>query len=169
MQRFFIILTAVCAFTLTTSQIYAGDDASGRFEKIRSLVGDWQGKRFDGKTVKVSYEVVSNGSAVIERIMPEDEPNMVTMYHLDGDALLMTHYCAANNQPRMKAVGGEESIIKFELKDITNLTNPTDGHMHKLAITFKDHDHISHLWTFKQEGKEQDFGFELARTKMSMK
>ncbi len=30
--------------------------------------------------------------------------NMITMFHMDGDRLLMTHYCGAGNQPRMKLV-----------------------------------------------------------------
>lgn len=169
MRHFISILIVLFAFTLTASRVYAGDDAAGKFQQIKSLAGEWQGKRGDGKQVTVTYEVVSNGSTVMERIIPEDEPNMVTMYHLDGQNLLMTHYCAVNNQPRMQSVSSEDDMVKFELKDITNLAQESDGHMQKLAITFKDADHITHLWTFKQEGKEQAVPFNLERHTMSMK
>jgi hypothetical protein len=51
----------------------------------------------------VSYQLISGGAAIMERIMPPNEPSMVSIYHLDGDKLMMTHYCSAGNQPRMQA------------------------------------------------------------------
>ena len=109
MKYFITILTVLFAFTIA-SQMYAvpGDGAADQFEKIKSLAGEWQGTRaMDGKTVNATYELVSNGSTVMETLMPADEPNMVTMYHLNGAKLMMTHYCAVNNQPRMESVSSE--------------------------------------------------------------
>lgn len=170
MNRCTSILIVFFAFFLATSQMHAKENSASKFGKIKSLAGEWKGTRGDGKAVTIVYEVISNGSTVMERMMPEDEPNMVTMYHLDGDDLLMTHYCAVNNQPRMKSVHSDETnVVKFELKDITNLANESDGHMTKMAITFKDSDHIAHLWTYAHEGKEQAAPFDLERQKISMK
>ncbi len=171
MKYFITILTVLFAFTIA-SQMYAvhGDGAAEQFEKIKSLAGEWQGKRaMDDKTVNVTYELVSNGSTVMETLMPADEPNMVTMYHLNGDKLMMTHYCAVNNQPRMESVSSEGGMVKFALKDITNLAKEEDGHMVGMSIAFKDADHITHTWTFKQEGKEMPGDIVLERKKMSMK
>jgi len=171
MKYFITILTVLFAFTIA-SQMYAvpGDGAADQFEKIKSLAGEWQGKRaMDGKTVNATYELVSNGSTVMETLMPADEPNMVTMYHLNGDKLMMTHYCAVNNQPRMESVSSEGGMVKFALKDITNLAKEEDGHMVGMSIAFKDADHITHTWTFKQEGKEMPGDIVLERKKMSMK
>ena len=94
MKRFITILTVLLVFTFIASQMYAahGDGAAEQFEKIKSLAGEWQGTRaMDDKTVNVTYELVSNGSTVMETLMPSDEPNMVTIYHLNGDKLMMTH------------------------------------------------------------------------------
>ncbi len=171
MKYFITILTVLFAFTIA-SQMYAvpGDGAADQFEKIKSLAGEWQGKRaMDGKTVNATYKLVSNGSTVMETLMPADEPNMVTMYHLNGDKLMMTHYCAVNNQPRMESVSSDDGMVKFELKDITNLATEEDGHMVGMSIAFKDADHITHTWTFKQEGKEMPGDIVLERKKMSMK
>ncbi len=170
MKRFITILTVLLAFTFIASQMYAvhGDSAAEKFKKIKSLAGEWQGTRaMDGKTVNATYELVSNGSTVMETLMPSDEPNMVTMYHLNGDQLMMTHYCAVNNQPRMESVSSDGGMVKFELKDITNLAKPEDGHMVKMSIAFKDDDHITHTWTFKQEGKEMPGDIVLERKKMT--
>ncbi len=170
MKRFITILTVLLAFTFIASQMYAvhGDSAAEKFKKIKSLAGDWQGTRaMDGKTVNATYELVSNGSTVMETLMPADEPNMVTMYHLNGDQIMMTHYCAVNNQPRMESVSSDDGMVKFELKDITNLAKEEDGHMVGMSIAFKDDDHITHTWTFKQEGKEMPADIVLERKEMT--
>lgn len=157
----------IVAFVISSS--YAGDAAS-KFEKLHSLAGEWKGKGPRGKSVTITYEVVANGSVVMERMETEGEPAMITMYHLDGDDLMMTHYCSAKNQPRMKAKATEaDNTIAFELMDITNLAKPTDGHMQRMQLTFKDEDHISAHWTFKQGDREEGGPFELQRVKMSDK
>ncbi len=163
-----IILVVLLAFVLIASQLPAADSA-GQFEKMKSLAGEWQGKSPDGKNVTVSYELVSNGSALMERMAGENEPNMITMYHLDGANLMMTHYCSAMNQPRMRAEAGEANAIHFTFIDATNLAKSTDGHMHKLTITFKDENHINHAWTFSQNDQEQTMMFDLERKTMTQK
>ncbi len=133
---------------------------------MTDLVGEWQGKNEKGEDMTVTYELVSNGSVVLERMSSENEPSMVTVYHLDGKQLMMTHYCSAKNQPRMRAqFGKDEKVLRFTFLDATNLSKPTDGHMHQLAITFQDEDHITQEWTWRQNDEDHVVGFELERKK----
>lgn len=158
----------VCLFGIA-SGVTAAEPAApdSAFETLKALAGEWAGQRDDGATVKVTYEVYSNGSAVVETITPPDEPNMVTVYHLDGQDLRLTHYCAAKNQPRMKAksVSPDGRLLSFEFVDATNLARPTDGHMHALEITFLDSDRIRHKWTWMENEQKRDNVFDLARVK----
>ncbi len=126
------------------------------FEKMKSLVGEWQGKSLDGNTAKVSYTLVSDNSALMEKLVMGKESEMVTMYHPDGDHLMMTHYCSAHNQPRMRTqtASGEGRDIVFDRMDVTNLSAPDAGHMKKLVVTFEDKDHFSQEWTWTEKGKE---------------
>ncbi|MFQ5790865.1 MAG: hypothetical protein ACE5JI_10365 [Acidobacteriota bacterium] len=137
------------------------------FEKFKALAGEWEGQRSAGGWVKVSYQVHSRGSAVVETITPPDEPTMVTVYHMDGDDLRMTHYCSAQNQPRMKAssVSRNARAVSFEFVDVTNLARPTDGRMQNLEITFKDRDHITQKWTWLENGRRTDNLFTLTRVR----
>lgn len=162
--------SAVCILiALLIAQGFAGDPAS-KFEKLTSLAGTWKGTRGDGKSVTTIYEVVANRSVVMETLQTEGEPAMITMYHLDGDELMMTHYCSAGNQPRMKAKATEaQNTIVFELMDITNLARATDGHMQKMQLTFKNEEHITTHWTFKQGDQQHSTPFELQKVKMSEK
>ncbi len=144
---------------------HAGSNAA--FDKLKALAGEWQGKATDGKTVKASYEVVSSGTAVMERLETPDEMNMITVYHKDGDRLMLTHYCAANNQPRMKAEpgAGDAQRLVFTYVDATNLSGGDAGHMHGLTLSFDDPNHFTQEWTWKEPGKDGKEVFRFERKK----
>jgi len=134
MKRCAFILLAFAVIALLTSSILAQNKsarapAAVGFEKLKSLVGEWQGTGTQGST-NVTYQLVSNGSALMETLMPPNEPSMVTLYHRDGDKLMMTHYCSFGNQPRMRAEvpAGEIKNLNFTFVDATNMANSSQGH-----------------------------------------
>ena len=98
-------------------------------DQLKSLSGSWEGKTGKGDAVKVSYDVISNGNCVMETLSPPDGASMVTMYHLDGNKLVMDHYCSLNNVPHMKATAGSnDKEIDFSFINAANLTKPGDMH-----------------------------------------
>jgi hypothetical protein len=103
----------------------------------------------------------------MESIEAGSDHQMVTLYYLDGDHLMMTHFCMANNQPRMRADASTSSpsAIKFKFVDATNLSSPEAGHMNAHSIIWKDAGHITQHWTWREQGKEKDETFELQRQK----
>ena len=137
------------------------------FERMKSLVGEWKGTSMDGKQATVTYTLVSDNSALMERLAMGGESEMVTMYYPDGDQLMMTHYCSAHNQPRMRsqtaAVGSKN--ITFDFVDVTNLSGPDAGHMKKLVVTFGDKDHFDQEWTWREKGKENTVMIHFERNK----
>lgn len=134
------------------------------FEKMKSLAGVWEGEDHEGNPVRVSYKVVSEGSAVMEAIdHNQSKDMMITMYHLDGDRLLMTHYCSAGNQPRMRLTGSLPMSLSFEMFDATNMKSKDDPHMHKLVIKWVDKDHLTQEWTLRANGKDTQHMFTLER------
>jgi hypothetical protein len=140
---------------------------SAGFEKMKTLVGDWtaaSGSEGHDAKVQVSYALTSAGSAVMETLQTEHGA-MVTMYHPDGEAVMMTHYCAAGNQPRMRAQGTGDKELAFSFVDATNLSSPEAMHMHDLKITFDDADHITQEWTTSAGGKKTPVVFKLERKK----
>lgn len=146
---------------MVCSSLYAGgskemSETNEAFERLKSLAGTWNGTSDDGKPVKITYQVVSGGSAVMEAMdHDENDGGMVTMYHLDGNNLMMTHYCSMGNQPRMKASAlSGDGTLAFAFVDGTNMSKD-DAHMHALTITFKNNDTISHNWTMRSEGKDE--------------
>jgi hypothetical protein len=127
-----------------------------RFEALKKLVGDWVEVGKDGKpTDKLvsSIRVTSGGSAIQETLFPGGDHEMVTMYHLDGADLLLTHYCMLGNQPRMRAEPGTADRIEFKFVSAGNLKSPDDHHMHQATLTIADNDHFKAEWTSCKEGK----------------
>jgi len=171
-------LAGLCVIALVITVLVVGMSFGGSamgpttktipdFEKMQSLVGEWQGKSVYGKTAKVSYTLVSDNSALMEKLAMGGESEMVTMYHPDGDHLMMTHYCSAHNQPRMRAqkVSTDAKNIVFDLVDVTNLSTPDAGHMKKLVLTFADQDHFTQEWTWGEKGKENTVVIQFERKK----
>lgn len=167
MKRSLIIaLGTFVAFFLP--QASKQNTATTAYERLKSLAGEWQAKLPNGKFHKVLYEVGPSGTILIETLQPPDEPPMMSVYHIDGDKLAMTHYCSVGNQPRMSAAvqeGEEIKTLNFEFRDISNLTKPSQGHMRSLVITFKDKDHMRHEWKWHEDGKETANVFDFERSK----
>jgi hypothetical protein len=140
------------------------------FERFKDLSGKWVGKMgtgSDSHEAVVTYKVTSGGSAVVETMDPGGPHEMVTVIHPDGDELVLTHYCAIGNQPRMKASGkSKDKIIKFAFVDATNLKSPKDMHMHDVAFEFVDKDTVKATWRNFMDGKPHETAtFEMKRAK----
>ncbi len=149
-----------------------GGPADAGLERFKQLAGDWVGTISGGEgkekqEVRVNYKVTSAGSAVVETITPGSEHEMVTLIHKDGDDLVLTHYCALGNQPRMKAErGGDDKKIAFKFAGATNLKSDKDPHMHEAVFTFVDKDTLKAEWTHYHDGKAAGTAaFELKRKK----
>ena len=80
---------------------------------------------------------------------------MVSVYHLDGDDLRMTHYCAAGNQPRLKLDRAKSSPdhLVFVFDGGTNLDVKKDMHIHGLQITFHEDGRVVSDWEGYMSGK----------------
>lgn len=81
---------------------------------------------------------------------------MYTMVHMDGDRLMLTHYCVAKNQPRLVCTAWDEdsATATFEFLDATNLPSRDAGHMDKVVVRFLDDAHVTSRWTWYQDGVE---------------
>jgi hypothetical protein len=91
------------------------------------------------------------------------------MFHMDKTDLIATHYCAAHNQPRLKAVpSAADNEVAFDFKDGTNI-RPGDSYMRQLAIEFIDADHHNETWGSDSKGKIETAKFYLTRVKQPAK
>jgi hypothetical protein len=78
---------------------------------------------------------------------------MTTLYHRDGNDLVLTHYCAAGNQPRMRARTVRGNVVAFEFDGGTHFDPARDMHMHEATIEFLGSDEIRAEWRSWDKGK----------------
>jgi hypothetical protein len=166
-----LVVAAACALPVLAAEPPApASPAREAFERLKGLAGTWAGSAVDegGKPapVTVVYKVTAAGSAVEETLFPGTPHEMVTMYHLDGDRLALTHYCAAGNQPHMELQPTKEAnVLSFRFVSGTNMKE-SDLHMHTVCLTLADGDHFKGVWRSMKDGKPAgDAVFELARQK----
>jgi hypothetical protein len=146
--------------------LYAQSAGQKSFDTIKSLDGEWEGKNQMGDPVAVSYRLTAGGSALLSEIKTEMKghaEDMISMFNMDGNRLLLTHYCAAGNQPRMQAsISPDGKSITFDFVDATNLT-AHPGHMQRVVFTVIDATHHIEEWHFAAPGKEMVERFDLQK------
>src|SRR5262245_29296067 len=135
----------------------AANGASAALERFKALAGDWVAAE-DNQMVKkgelvARYSVTAAGSAVVETVFPGSPHEMVTVYHADGADLVLTHYCMAGNQPRMRAKNPSGSRFEFAFDGGTNLDPKHDRHMHSASVELVGADEIRSQWSELAEGK----------------
>jgi len=136
------------------------------FDRLTSLKGDWKGEP-EGAKISVSYTLTANGSALMEEFRPESGPVMVTMFTVDGDHLIATHYCSAKNQSQMvtSAITDAQKLLAFSLARITGLKSPDDWHNTGLTVIQEDNDHLNQEWTYQSKGKSGRTVFRYTRVR----
>jgi len=155
----FWLAVALSGIAWTADTPSGGDAAKAAFARLKGLAGEWRGTlgSKDGPPTRVVYRVTGAGSVVVETLFPETDHEMLTVYHMSGDALVLTHYCAAGNQPRMRldTSASAPGRLVFAFDGGTNLDPAVDNHMHSGVLTFKDTDHLEAEWAGYQKGQPQ--------------
>jgi hypothetical protein len=167
------LMLAVVPLLLCTVAL-AQSDAQKSFEKLKTLAGSWEGHvttvplqpDIDGKLMQASLRVTSMGHTLMHEMTGSgrsDDP--ITMFVVDGDRLLLTHYCDADNRPRMVGrMSPDGKTLEFDFLDVSG--NLEYGHMQHAVFTILDANHHTEDWTYLQPGdKPVHAHFDLQRTK----
>jgi hypothetical protein len=129
------------------------------FEKLKKLEGRWSGSatwdqrgKKSGVDFNITYRTTSGGKAIMETMFAGAPGEMVTMYFLEGDDLVLVHYCCAGNQPKMKLETPRDSnLLSFRCLGGTNMTEQ-DSHMHWARLELVDVDHLKGSWNSMKGG-----------------
>jgi hypothetical protein len=154
-----VLLGCAATFSASSAEETQSSNALGQ---MKGLAGNWSGTfkwtggHKDTGVMKATYYVTGNGSAVVENLTIESTPVMTSVYHLDGRELRMTHFCGAQNQPRLKArrIDLDHGAIDFDFVDATNLRSPDSAHVHGLEIRVTDPNHLTLTFLFQSGSVE---------------
>lgn len=148
-------------------------DAQKAFDQLKMLAGSWAGQlttfpkepSVDGKFAQFSLRVTSLGNALVHELSVSGLPDHpLTMFYLDSDRLMLTHYCDAGNRPRMAGkISPDGKTLEFDFLDLSG--GDQHGHMHHAVFTFLGPDHHVEDWTYMMpNGKSVRAHFDLQRT-----
>lgn len=160
---------AVAALALAAGTAGAEEtapDARKALEQIKGLVGSWEGSigQKGGPPGGVRYELTGGGHMVVERLFPGTEHEMMTVYHLDGDRLLASHYCASGNQPLMRLEKATPTELAFGFVGGTNMDAAKDVHIHSGRLRFVEGGALESEWdVYKGASQTMTHKFFLAR------
>ena len=165
-----VILVATAAVVFAQDNppksVSAQSDAKKAFEKMKTLAGSWQGTVMD-IPINFTIRAVSSGTAILHEGdtsgggPPKHE---ITMFYVEGDRLLATHYCDAGNRSRWEGkTSPDGKAIEFSFLDVAGSTR--GGYLKDMVITMIDADHHIIGFTFVMpDGKPIQFRGEFKRT-----
>jgi len=127
------------------------------FDRFKALAGDWVAAEDTDYAKKgdliARYHLTGGGSAVVEDLFPGSPHEMTTVYHMDGDDVVLTHYCMTGNQPRMRAKAPEGDTVTFAFDGGTNIDAKKTKHMHDASFQFVSENEIRTQWNGLADGK----------------
>lgn len=118
--------------------------APDAFAELHVLVGDWV-----ADAVAVSYRLMAGNTALVETFGTTSAQPTLTVYHVDGPHLMLTHYCAQGNQPRLRLMPAPTGKrYRFRFRDATNLVDPATPYLSALDVKILDTDHFEQTATY---------------------
>jgi hypothetical protein len=140
---------AAAAPEVTPATAPAGSEAA--FARLLGLAGQWESVTAKGTVIRLTFEPIARGSALVERYEAGTTLTQ-TVYHPDGQRVLLTHYCAQGNQPRLVAdLTGPADHLPFTFLDVTNLAGAGASRMVACEFIFEDADHFTRSETYSNE------------------
>ena len=141
-------------------------DAQKAFEKLKTLAGTWEGT-YMGMSGNVTIRVTSTGNAILHEMTASGRPDdPITMIYVEGDRLLLTHFCDSGNRPRMQGkLSPDGNTVTFDFLDVSG--NAEKFLMHDVMFTMVDADHHIEAFAYSLNGKPPIHapGMQLQRTK----
>lgn len=150
------ILTG-CTTTARVPKLEAtSQETKAHFEALKALSGRWHSeeKAPDGSpAVVIEFRVISGGHTIVESMFPGQPHEMINAFHIVGDGIEMTHYCAAGNQPHMRLAQVEGSSYRFLSTGVSNLADPQADHMKDVRLDIKSPNEFVETWYGIHDGQ----------------
>jgi hypothetical protein len=104
------------------------------FEELKTLAGHWQPADEPDSKLQVEFNLIAGDSVLTESWNAPGHASL-TVYHLDGEKLLATHYCPRGNQPRLVLKQRHsDGTLRFEFESGTGLDQSGEYYEHLLTL-----------------------------------
>jgi hypothetical protein len=171
MRKLAILIILLATATVASSQEQSKtasvqSEAKKAFATLKTLSGSWQGTIMD-IPINFTIRAASSGTVILHEGNtskagpPKQE---ITMFYLDGDRLLATHYCDAGNRSHFEGKMSPDGKT-IELSFLEVVGSKRGGYLKGMALTMIDASHHSVEATFVMpDGKPVQLRGEFQRT-----
>lgn len=141
-------------------------DAQKAFAKLKTLAGSWHGTIMN-IPIDVTIRIASSGTAILHEANTEKggpPKHEITMFYVEGDRLLATHYCDGGNRARLEGkMSPDGNTSEFNFLDVTGSTK--GGLVKRMVFTMIDaNKHIVEFTFIKPDGNPIELRGEFERT-----
>jgi uncharacterized damage-inducible protein DinB len=148
----------------------AQSDAKKAFEKLKTLAGSWQGTIMD-ISINFTIRAASSGTAILHEGNTDGggpPSHEITMFYVDGDRLLATHYCDGGNRARLEGkMSSDGKKVEFSFLDVAGSTR--GGLVKRMAFTMIDaNKHAVEITFIMPNGKPIELRGEFQRTNLRL-
>ena len=126
--------------------------AEAQFEKLKSLIGEWDAPLSKGQTMTDIFRPIGAGTAILHEEWKGGEQLTATVFYVVGNELRADHFCDLGNQLHYVARPSDNpDVVTLELRDSTNLdTHPR--HFHSTTWHYVDANHHTQDWELMNPG-----------------
>lgn len=150
-----VVAMLAVALVGVNAQAHDGHDhdkksgANAAFEKLKGLEGTWDATMLapDGEKTTVIYRVSGGGSVVQETMFAGAPYEMITMYTVEGDAIVATHYCSGDNQPTLRLNAAKSSGDELVFDFVNVRGQNTTGHINGVTMKFGPSGKVQETWS----------------------
>lgn len=160
-------ITLIAVLISISSLAFAQSDGAKAFDQLKTLAGTWEGavtvnppqsEMRSDTLMHITMRVTSRGNALVHEMKeagsaddPTKNDHPVTMFYLENDRLMLTHYCDAGNRPRLVAKASPDGkSVEFTFLDLSGGTQY--GHMDHALFGIIDANHHTEDWTYLMPG-----------------
>ncbi len=140
--------------------------AKQAFEKLKTLSGSWQGTIMN-IPIALTIRAASSGTIIHHEANTAKGPpdHEITLFHLEDDRLIATHYCDAGNRARLEGkITPDGKGLEFTFLDVSGSTK--GGLVRRMLFTPIDADkHLVEFTFVMPNGKPIELRGEFGRTK----
>lgn len=155
-MRLFIPLLAALVL-LAPRPLFASDSPAHKaYAQLKGTIGTWKSTNPKNAT-SIKVALMANESALVETWTMSPTRQSMTVYTLDGDRLLLTHFCPQGNAPRLAFTHTDDGgTHHFMFVDGTNLQDPKSSHQHALGIRVEPNGNVTRTETYISNGSTYD-------------
>jgi hypothetical protein len=159
--------TSVAQTTSNPNKAAAPSDARKMFDKMKTFAGSWQGTIMS-IPIDVTIRLASSGTAILHEANTtggRPPAHEITMFYVDGDRFLATHYCDGGNRARLEGKMSPDGMsTEFNLLDVAGSTK--GGLVKRMVLTTIDaNKHVVEITFIMPDGKPIELRGEFERTK----